>query len=178
MTPPTISLDCRGAAFDPATFWLAIGLVWAILILVAFVAVRVWVRFAAFGSGWGCLGGFAAALLGMTGWMWAVVCVVGGAVAMARLLASAVGVAPSDGSGGLAPWLVPALVIAVVCVAVVESPPMREMVWDQIEPSARRTRVVLMASLGLFGTAIGPAVGLLWVVYMYLSFGSCDRFGW
>ncbi len=173
MTPPTISLDCRGAAFDPATFWLAIGLVWVMTVLAGLVALRVWARVAAFGTGRGCLGGFMLAWLGMTGWTIGVLLLLGFAVAMAG---PAFGVSGVRVDGSL-PGPAVAVVIAALSALAVELRPLRRHVWERVEPPARRKRVALMASLGLFGAAIGPAVGLLWVVYMYLSVGTCPRYG-
>ena len=179
MTPLAILLmSCHGGVFDPVTFWGTIGLVWAIAGLSTIVAVRIWARFAAFGSGLGCFAGFAAALLGMTGWTIAMAYVIGGALTLAEWLIGALRAWPPSRPDDIVLWLGPAAGFAAVCALVIESPPLRHLLWDHIDASARRTRVVLMTSLGLFGTLVIPSLGLLWVAYMYLTVGTCGDSGW
>jgi hypothetical protein len=180
MPPLTILLrSCGGTLFDPVAFWGTVGLVWAITGFSCIAAVRLWARFAAFVSGLGCFGGFAVALLGMTGWTIAMAFVIGGIITLASWLVSTLRVWPPSQPDDIVLWLGPTAGLAAVCALVVESPPLRRLLWDHIEASARRTRVVLMTSLGLFGTLIIPSLGLLWVAYVLLTFtGNCDNQGW
>lgn len=170
--PLTVALSCKGGS-EGLSYPLVTAIIGSALAAGGLV-LWLWAPVMRQSSTLGCLGAFVVALMAMANWTMATAFLLGMAVvSMAALLSGAAGWPyPTE----LA-WPFAALVAAGVSFLVIQSRPLRDIMWDGPLADSRNERILLMFGLGYLGAAIVPSVFFAWAVWMFATVGACDS-GW